>query len=178
MPPILSTATVFDRTQTQALEHGALLFLGIILFTTCAKAARKVVVVLVILVWSFASDVALLGGGLVDAEGAWSGRGYSGGTTVTYKVTFGEEFDEFVFAVTRDTARVAYSGWGVRLVVRELRRVTCQASKDGLPERTERFCASVELLLWSAVVRFRQDEQRIHKEEPRARRLRVAIDSQ
>jgi hypothetical protein len=90
MPPILSTATIFDCTQTQALEHGTLLFLGIILFATRAEAAGKVVVVLVVLVGSFASDVALLGGGLIDAEGAWSGRGYSGGTTVTYEVALGE----------------------------------------------------------------------------------------
>jgi hypothetical protein len=72
MPPVFSTSTVFDCAQTQALEHGTLLFLRIILFTACAEAAGKVVVVLVVLVWSFSSDVALLGGGLIDAEGAWS----------------------------------------------------------------------------------------------------------
>jgi hypothetical protein len=71
MPPILSTAAVFDRAQTQALKHGALLFLGIILFTACAEAAGEVVVILVVLIRSLTSDVALLGGGLIDTEGAW-----------------------------------------------------------------------------------------------------------
>jgi hypothetical protein len=90
MPPILSTATVFDGAQAQALEHGTLLFLRIVLFATCAEAARKVVVVLVVLIGSFASDIALLGGGLIDAESAWSGRGYSTGTTVAYEVSISE----------------------------------------------------------------------------------------
>jgi hypothetical protein len=71
MPPIFSTAAVLNRTQTQALEHSTLLFLRIILLTASTEAARKVVVVLVVLVWSFGSDVALLGGGLIDTEGAW-----------------------------------------------------------------------------------------------------------
>ena len=82
------------------MEHGTLLFLRIVLFTACAEAAREVVVVLVVLVGSFASHIALLGGRLIDAESAWSGRGDSGGTTVAYEVALSEEFDEFVFAVT------------------------------------------------------------------------------
>jgi hypothetical protein len=90
MPPILSTATIFDGTQTQALKHGTFLFLGIVLLATCAEAAREVVVVLVVLIGSFASDVALLGGGLIDTESAWRGGRYSGGTTVTYEVALGE----------------------------------------------------------------------------------------
>jgi hypothetical protein len=58
------------------------------------------VVVLVVLIGSFAGDIALLGGRFIDAESAWRGRGYSGGTAVAYEVTFGEELDQFVLAVT------------------------------------------------------------------------------
>jgi hypothetical protein len=65
----------------------------------------------------------------------------------------------------------------VRFVVGSIWRVTCQASKDGLPERTEGFCTSIELLSWSVDI-FGEDEQHIHMGEPRARRLRAATDLQ
>jgi hypothetical protein len=52
-----------------------------------------------------------------------------------------------MLAMTRDAARVAYSGRSVGCVVRCRRWVAGQTGKDGLSQGTQRLGASIELLL-------------------------------
>ena len=115
MPPIFAATSLSNSSHPKTLEHGALFLCGIIDLTTRAKPPSVVVVVLVLCPCTLSSHAALCASGFVCPKSAWRGRWQPCCSAIANKVPFRKELDQCVLAVTRDAARVAYSGWGIAI---------------------------------------------------------------
>lgn len=133
--PILATAPGLCRPESQALEHGSLFSLWVVLFSACAEVVLEVVVVLVL--GRKLLRVNSTGAGYrVGAQHAWGCGRQSFRAAVADEITSAEELDQVVLAVARDGARIAYACRCVDLRRRGWWRAACEAGKDGLAERS------------------------------------------
>lgn len=99
MPPVLATAAFLCSTQAEALKHGALLLVRVVLFPASTELVAEIMVVPVALGWRFAGDIALLTRFRIDAQRAWCSLWEAGGAAITHKVSLAEELDQIVLAV-------------------------------------------------------------------------------
>jgi hypothetical protein len=131
MPPVFAATASFSGSQPQTLEHSPFFFMRIILFVTATESIPEILIVLVILCWELRVHT-LCAGPRVSSECTRRSWGKSSCPTVAHKAPLVEEFNQGMFAMTRDGARVTDGCGIVWLVIVGGRRIAGETGKQSL----------------------------------------------
>ena len=146
MPPVLAAASILCKAKAQALEHGALLSMGVIFLLAATEVIPEVLVVFVVRRWLLSGHTSFLASGCTDAKRTGTCLGQARGTAVAHEAALAKELDEGMFTVARDGARIAHPSWCVRVRGIVGRWIACQAGEQSLTNGSKVAGAGVELL--------------------------------
>ena len=100
MPPIFATAARVTASESETLEHNALLFVGIVILATATEFVLEVVIIFVGFRRLFSCHLAFPSGVRIQTKCTGRHIWYSRSAAVAYEVALVEQFDKCMFAMT------------------------------------------------------------------------------